>query len=118
MGRIFVLLAIGAMLFPALGGCGEDEGSDITDDAGVTSSDIKPIFADVAEEGGLCPGYKEKNTYPESYQEFCKEFITDDKIALGQTCFEVPDNPDLEGCYCKICAIYGIEERCVFEVCN
>ena len=64
-----------------------------------------------------CPGYKSHDNFPEAYEEFCQQMVTQDLLATGDTCFFAPA-PEEAGCFCKICALKGPTVQCVSEECN
>ena len=104
-------------------GCGGEEGTTEPVDAFVEED----LFQDVEAPGEIalppekslksCPGYKKNDSWPESYQEFCQEFLTPELLETGNGCFYVPDT-GTAGCFCKICALQGVEINCVKELCN
>jgi len=64
-----------------------------------------------------CLGADSKDTYPESYEEFCMEFVTQELLDTGNKCFYATDQKDF-GCFCKICALQGAEINCISELCK
>lgn len=130
LGSSFVRLAGVYLVFLLCVGCGSSEGvvpCDENDggyacvpDSGIAEEDAENLGSILAApELSLksCPGYQTKDTYPESYKEFCAEFVTPALLETGNGCFYVAD-PGTLGCYCKICALQGIELNCVNELCN
>ena len=131
LGSSFVRLAGVYLVFLWCVGCGSSETEVIcydSDGGASTCFNDAGIEEDGAENLGSilaapelslesCPGYQTKDTYPESYKEFCAEFVTPALLETGNGCFYVTD-PGALGGYCKICALQGIELNCVNELCN
>ena len=112
-------------LFMMVLGCGGEE----SEDASVQSTDAE-VVEDAAEEGSAidplmipeqslpsCLGSDGADTYPESYETFCLEFVTQELLDTGNKCFYVPDQKEF-GCFCKICALKGAEIKCISELCK
>ena len=94
----------------------EDAGSEGCPDGGTNCLEVEEAIPVPESTVESCPGYSEKPNFPESYQTFCEQMVTQELIDSGDKCFFAPEVVD-SGCYCKICAIKGIALRCVHEVC-
>lgn len=106
-------------------GCGGEEtteesvvapDAELLDDTEQVEASIDPLM--IPEQSlPSCLGSDGAETYPESYGEFCLEFITQELLDTGNTCFYAPDQKDF-GCFCKICALKGAEIKCISELCK
>ena len=115
-------LFVGGCLVFLLVGCGDSRGGG-NDAVGVESAeeDASPTeinFYVPEEVNPSCPGIKENPNFPAEYKLVCEEvFAQNPELDQGSSCVHLPDNPEVP-CYCKICAIKGIEKICIKEICN
>ena len=118
--KVGVLLMAGLLLVSC---GGEDTEADVllADIQEVEEADVEPAYVDPlmipAQILPSCPGADNKDTYPESYEEFCLEFVTQELLDTGNKCFYAVSQKEF-GCFCKVCALQGAEINCISEQCN
>jgi hypothetical protein len=102
-------------------GCGDSRDSEGSHGVTDATGDVSPQginFYEPESVSASCPGIKENPNFPSDYQLVCETFFAENPdLEQASACVHLEDQPDAI-CYCKTCAVKGIEKICIKELCN